>query len=106
LILCQASSGRADEVTLIAPGGIRAAIEKMIPDFERKSGHKVKATFGSGGGTRQQVVRGDMFDVPIVQPPYPEVLASGHVVARRRSRARRAAPARWRSSPRARSTSA
>ena len=80
LILCQASSGRADEVTLIAPGGIRAAIEKMIPDFERKSGHKVKATFGSGGGTKQQVVRGDVFDVPIVQPPYPEVLASGHVV--------------------------
>jgi len=81
LILCQASSARADEVTLIAPGGIRAAIEKMIPDFERKSGHKVKATFGSGGGTKQQVVRGEVFDVPIVQPPYPEVLASGHVVA-------------------------
>jgi ABC-type molybdate transport system substrate-binding protein len=59
LILCQASSGRADEVTLIAPGGIRAAIEKMIPDFERKSGHKVKATFGSGGGTKDRVIRGD-----------------------------------------------
>jgi len=81
LILCQPAGARADEVTLIAPGGIRAAIEKMIPDFERKSGHKVKATFGSGGGTKQQVVRGDVFDVPIVQPPYPEVLASGHVVA-------------------------
>src|SRR5437762_5242415 len=71
----------ADEVTLIAPGGIRAAIEKMIPDFEKKTGHKVKATFGSGGGTKQQVARGEPFDVPIVQPPYPEVLASGHVVA-------------------------
>src|SRR5207237_907713 len=73
--------GRAAEVTLIAPGGIRAAIEKMIPDFERATGHKVKATFGSGGGTKQQVVRGELFDVPIVQPPYPELLASGHVVA-------------------------
>jgi len=80
LILCHASGARADEVTLIAPGGIRAAIEKMIPDFERKTGHQVKATFGSGGGTKQQVVRGDLFDVPIVQPPYPDVLASGHVM--------------------------
>jgi molybdate transport system substrate-binding protein len=71
----------ADEVSLVAPGGIRAAIEKMIPDFERKTGHKVKATFGSGGGTKRQVANGDPFDVPIVQPPYPEVLASGHVVA-------------------------
>src|SRR6202030_4691491 len=29
----------------------------------------------------QQVTRGEVFDVPIVQPPYPEVLASGNVVA-------------------------
>ena len=71
----------ADEVTLIAPGGIRAAIEKLIPEFERQSGHTVKATFGSGGGTKQQVARGEPFDVPVVQPPYAEVLASGHVVA-------------------------
>ena len=71
----------ADEVTLIAPGGIRAAIEKLIPEFERQTGHTVKATFGSGGGTKQQVARGEPFDVPVVQPPYPEVLASGHVVA-------------------------
>jgi molybdate transport system substrate-binding protein len=80
LTLLPASSARADEVSLVAPGGIRAAIEKMIPDFEKKTGHKVKATFGSGGGTKQQVVRGEPFDVPIVQPPYPDVLASGHVV--------------------------
>jgi molybdate transport system substrate-binding protein len=72
---------RADEVTLVAPGGIRAAIEKLLPEFERRTGHKVHATFGSGGGTKQQVVRGEPFDVPIVQPPYPEVLASGNVVA-------------------------
>ncbi|HEX6894842.1 MAG TPA: molybdate ABC transporter substrate-binding protein, partial [Bryobacteraceae bacterium] len=70
-----------DEITLIAPGGIRAAMEQLIPEFERRSGHKVKATFGSGLGTKQQVARGEAFDVPIVQPPYPEVIASGNVVA-------------------------
>lgn len=69
------------EITLIAPGGIRAAIEQLIPGFERQSGYKVKATFGSGLGTKRQVTRGEAFDVPIVQPPYPEVLASGNVVA-------------------------
>src|SRR5262245_8247710 len=76
-----APSARADVITLIAPGGIRAAIERLIPEFERTTGHKVKATFGSGGGTKQQVARGEPFDVPVVQPPYPDVLASGHVVA-------------------------
>src|SRR5579862_1641131 len=68
------------QITLIAPGGIRGAIEQLIPGFEAKTGYKVKATFGSGGGTRQQVARGEPFDVPIVQPPYQEVLASGNVV--------------------------
>jgi len=74
------SANAQSEITLIAPGGIRAAVEQLIPDFERKTGHKIKATFGSGLGTKQQVTRGEAFDVPIVQPPYPEVLASGNVV--------------------------
>ena len=72
---------RAAEITLIAPGGIRAAIVQMIPEFERRTGHKVQATFGSGGGTKARVVKGDPFDVPVVQPPLPEVIASGHVDA-------------------------
>ena len=69
------------EVTLIAPGGIRAAVEQLIPAFEKKTGIKVKPTFGSGLGTKKQVANGDAFDVPIIQPPYPEVLASGNVIA-------------------------
>lgn len=74
-------AARADEITLVGPGGVQAAVEKLIPAFEKKTGHKVKATFGSGLGTKRQVANGEPFDVPIVQPPFPEVLASGHVVA-------------------------
>src|SRR3954454_4430848 len=70
----------ADEITLVAPGGIQAAIEQLIPGFERATGHIVKPTFGSGLGTKKQVADGAPFDVPIVQPPYPEVLDSGQVV--------------------------
>jgi molybdate transport system substrate-binding protein len=69
------ASVRAAEITLIAPGGIRAAIDQMIPDFERRTGHKVKATYGSGGGTKAQVIRGEPFDVPVVQLPLEPVLA-------------------------------
>jgi len=71
----------AAEITLIAPGGIKAAFDQLIPDFERSTGHKVVATYGSGGGTKDRVVRGDPFDVPIVQPPFDNVLASGNVIA-------------------------
>ena len=70
----------AVELTLIAPGGIRAAVNQMLPEFERKTGNTVKATFGSGGGTKARVVKGEPFDVPVVQVPYEDVIKSGHVV--------------------------
>src|ERR1039458_7185237 len=34
-----------------------------------------------GLGTKKQVMQGEAFDVPIVQPPLAEVIASGNVVA-------------------------
>lgn len=74
-------SAQGREVTLIAPGGAKNAVEQLIPGFEKKTGIKVKATFGSGLGSKKQVAQGEPFDVPIVQPPYPEVIASGNVVA-------------------------
>ena len=41
----------------------------------------MKATLGSGLGTKKQVMQGEAFDVPVVQPPLAEVIASGNVVA-------------------------
>ena len=83
LLLTMVSSAFAQtEVTLIAPGGIGAAIAQLTPGFESKTGYKLKATIGSGLGTKKQVANGEAFDVPIVQPPFPEVLSSGNVVAR------------------------
>jgi len=70
----------AAEIKLIGPGGIRAAVEQIIPSFEKATGHKVNATFGSGGGTKERVIKGEPFDVPIVQLPLEPVIASGHVV--------------------------
>jgi molybdate transport system substrate-binding protein len=68
------------EVTLIAPGGIREAMEQMIPGFEKKTGFKVKPIFGTGLVTKKQVASGDDFDVAVVQPPYPAVIASGNAL--------------------------
>lgn len=82
LLLSYANFAQAQtEITLIAPGGARAPLDKLIPAFESKTGYKVKATFGSGLGTKKQVIEGDAFDVPVVQPPLAEVIASGNVVA-------------------------
>ena len=82
LLLSYSSCARAQtEITLIAPGGARAPLSELLPAFESKTGYKVKATFGSGLGTKKQIIDGDAFDVPIAQPPLAEVIASGNVVA-------------------------
>jgi len=80
LVALSNAVAHADDITLIAPGGIRAAFQELIPEFEHTAGHKVVATYGSGGATRDRVVNGEAFDVPIVQPPYEKVLASGNVI--------------------------
>ena len=80
LTVCASQPAWAEDVTLVAPGGMRCPIDRMTPDFNRKTGHVLKATIGSGGATHQQVVRGEAFDVPIVQPPYQDVIASGNVI--------------------------
>jgi len=68
-------------ITLVAPGGIRTALQQLIPMFEKESGHKVTPTFTSGGNAKAKTVEGELFDVPVVQPPLDSVIASGNVVA-------------------------
>jgi molybdate transport system substrate-binding protein len=80
LVIASSSGAGAVELTLIGPGGIRQAAQEIIEGYQKKTGNTVKATFGSGGGTKARVVKGEPFDVPIVQVPYPDVIASGHVV--------------------------
>ena len=67
------------EVTLLVPNPFRGSLDKLVPGFESKTGYKLKVTHGKGLGTRQQVARGEIFDVSILLPPYPEALASGYI---------------------------
>lgn len=82
LMMGTALGARAqDEITFIAPNILRAPIEQIIPSFEAKTGHKVKATFGAEARTREQILKGEPFDVPVVEAPDADAIASGNVVA-------------------------
>lgn len=70
------------EMTLLAPGitPTKTALEKVIPAFESKSGYKVKVTYGSGLGTKEQVAKGQPLDVSVFFAPATEALASPTIV--------------------------
>ncbi len=72
-------AARGAAITLAAPGGIRTALQRAIPLFEKESGHKVAAAFMSGGAAKAKIEAGEPIDVAVVQPPYDKVIASGHV---------------------------
>lgn len=55
----------AAEIKVISTGGARAVVTALIPEFERKSGHKVGIDFGTPGNMRDRLLRGEAADVAV-----------------------------------------
>jgi molybdate transport system substrate-binding protein len=68
------------EIAIDIPFPSNAAIQKVLPGFQAKTGYKVKSHQGSGLGTKQDVTRGEPYDVFVIQPPVGEALASGNLM--------------------------
>ena len=67
-------------IILTAPAAVKSAFDDMVPAFEKKTGHKVKFKAASAMGMNKLILSGLTVDVPVVQAPYTEILASGRVV--------------------------
>jgi len=68
------------EITLLAVGPMRAPTQKVVENFEAKTGTKVKVTYGNGSDTRKMVAKGQPLDVSIVIAPFPGAIASGSII--------------------------
>jgi ABC-type molybdate transport system substrate-binding protein len=73
-------AGAQSEITLLSPDPIKATIEKLVGDFEAKSGIQVKITYGTGVSTRKTVASGQALDVSLLFAPFPEALRTGNIV--------------------------
>jgi molybdate transport system substrate-binding protein len=74
-------SARAQsEITLLAVGPMRAPTQKIVANFEAKTGYKVKVTYGNGAETRRTVAKGQPLDVSLVIAPFPGAIASGTII--------------------------
>ena len=75
------SSARAQsEITLLSPNPIEATIDKLVANFEAKTGIHVKVTYGTGVSTRKTVASGQALDVSLLFAPFPEALKTGNIV--------------------------
>jgi len=68
------------EITLLSFVTKPATTEKIVANFEAKTGHKVKVTYGNGAETRRMVAKGQGLDVSLIIAPFPGAIASGTIV--------------------------
>jgi molybdate transport system substrate-binding protein len=74
-----AGANAQSEITLLAVGPMRAPTQKIVENFEAKTGHKVKVTYGNGAETRKMVAQGKPLDVNLLIAPFPGAVASGTI---------------------------
>jgi molybdate transport system substrate-binding protein len=59
------SSAAADEITAFFPGSLKHANAQLIAQFERSSGNKVNAIYGTAGAVANKVRNGEAADVAV-----------------------------------------
>ena len=57
------STARAAEIKLLSASALHPAIDALIPDFEKSSGHKVTVAYGTAGAVADRVQKGEAADI-------------------------------------------
>ena len=65
-LVAATSPARAAEITLQGPASFRVLFPKLLPEFEKSSGHKVTAAYAPLGVITERVINGEAIDVAIV----------------------------------------
>src|SRR6516164_115965 len=76
------STARAAEIKLLCAVALQPAIDVLIPDFEKSSGHKVTVAYGNAGAIADRFQKGEAADLLInAAPLMDQVRAQGKVMA-------------------------
>lgn len=75
-------AARAAEIKLLCAVALHPAIDVLIPEFEKSSGHRVTVAYGSAGAIADRFQKGEAADLMInAAPLMDQVRAQGKVVA-------------------------
>jgi molybdate transport system substrate-binding protein len=69
------------ELKILASPGVRAAINALIPEFERATGHRVSASYDVIAVLRRRIDAGESFDIVVPSPELIDQLAQQGKVA-------------------------
>jgi molybdate transport system substrate-binding protein len=66
-------------ITLLSPDPLKREVDKIVQDFEKKTGITVQESYGTGVSTRRTVQEGGALDVTLLFAPFEEALKTGNV---------------------------
>jgi len=70
-----------DEIQILCSNGIRAAVEKLLPQYERSMGRRMKVQFGASAVFKRSIEGGEQFDLAILTPQLIEDLIKDGKIA-------------------------
>lgn len=73
------SAGAQTRITLLSPDPLKREVDKIVQNFEMKTGIKVQESYGTGVGSRRTVQEGGALDVTLLFAPFDEALKTGNV---------------------------
>jgi molybdate transport system substrate-binding protein len=65
-MLIAAGPARAAEIEALITTAMKAAIDELVPSFERDSGHTVRVSYGPSGGIARRFIGGEPADVIVI----------------------------------------
>src|SRR4051795_3928405 len=75
------SAARAAEIKLLCAVALHPAIDALIPDFEKSSGHNVRVAYGNAGAIADRFRKGEAADLVINAAPLMDQLrAQGKIM--------------------------
>ncbi len=91
IALLTVTSADATEVKALITTAMKAAIDELVPQFERVSGHTVRITYGPSGGLARQLKGGEAADlIMLASTELDELIKQGKVAPGRTDVARTA----------------
>ena len=81
LVLLHGGGAQAAEIKALITTAMKAAIDELVPEFERASAHKVLVTHGPSGALAKRVTDGEAVDLIVVAGGIEELVRQGKVAA-------------------------
>jgi molybdate transport system substrate-binding protein len=77
-----APAAQAATIKVLTAGAFKQVVVALVPEFEKRTGHKVQVQNDTAGALSKRIAGGEAFDVAVITPSALQALAGqGHVAA-------------------------